>query len=81
MYILVNYRNVMHSSTIYVLLLHISIFSGPSWLKNLYFAYLLVLRAITKMESYWIKHKFYTGNSADDTSVNEKILQIVEAAK
>jgi hypothetical protein len=54
---------------------------GPSWLKNLYFAYLLVLRAITKMEKYWTTHHFYTGNDTDDAAVNDKVMQIVEASK
>ena len=54
---------------------------GPSWLKNLYFAYLLVLRAITKTESYWNTHQFYTGNHIDDDAVNEKVQQIITAAK
>lgn len=54
---------------------------GPSWLKNLYFAYLLVLRAVAKMGNYWTDHHFYTGNMPDDQSVNEKVMQIVETAK
>jgi ERO1-like protein beta len=54
---------------------------GPSWLKNLYFAYLLVLRAITKMEIYWIGYHFYTGNSKDDAIIYDKVIQIVRAAK
>jgi hypothetical protein len=54
---------------------------GPSWLKNLYFAYLLVLRAITKMESYWIVHQFYTGNTTEDAAVNDNVFHIIQAAK
>ena len=54
---------------------------GPSWLKNLYFSYLLVLRAITKMEVHWIHYQFYTGNVTEDASVKEKIIKIVQAAK
>ena len=54
---------------------------GPSWLKNLYFAYLLVLRALTKMESYWTVHQFYTGNSTEDAAVNNNVFHIIQAAK
>lgn len=54
---------------------------GPSWLKNLYFAYLLVLRAVTKMEPYWTIHQFYTGNKTEDAAVNELVLDLIQAAK
>jgi len=54
---------------------------GPSWLKNLYFAYLVVLRAITKAEDYWQGHHFYTGNSLEDQRVKEKVMEIVQSAK
>ena len=63
-----------------VLTLYFMLILGPSWLKNLYFAYLVVLRAIIKMEPYWTNHLFYTG-LADDDSVNENVMKIVEAAK
>lgn len=55
--------------------------AGPGWLKNLYFAYLLVLRAVTKAEPYWKDHQFYTGNSSEDKAVRERVDQIVQAAK
>ena len=55
--------------------------TGPSWLKNLYFAYLVVLRAITKAEDYWQGHHFYTGNSLEDQRVKEKVMEIVQSAK
>lgn len=54
---------------------------GPSWLKNLYFAYLLVVRAITKMEPYWMIHQFYTGNESEDGAVNELVQRLIHAAK
>lgn len=62
-----------------VMLFNLSI--GPGWLKNLYFAYLLVLRAVTKAEPYWRNHQFYTGNSTEDKAVRERVDQIIQAAK
>ena len=58
-----------------------SIYVGPSWLKNLYFAYMLVLRAIIKTESYWSTHQFYTGNDAQDASVHEQVMLMIQAAR
>lgn len=55
--------------------------SGPGWLKNLYFAYLLVLRAVEKAESYWEAHGFYTGNTTEDIGVGEAVAEMVQAAK
>ena len=57
-------------------------FPGPTWLKNLYFAYLLVLRAIEKAEKYLDAHTFYTGgDEAEDIWVKEGVMEIVRAAK
>ena len=54
---------------------------GPYRLKNLYFSYLVVLRAVTKAESYWRRHQFYTGNAEVDATVKSLLLQLVAAAK
>lgn len=54
---------------------------GPGWLKNLYFAYLLVLRAVTKAEPYWLDYQFYTGNKTEDLRSRELVSQIISAAK
>ena len=54
---------------------------GPGWLKNLYFAYLLVLRAVTKAEGYWQQHRFYTGSKQEDLAARERVKEIVQAAK
>ena len=55
--------------------------AGPLWLKNLYFTYLLVLRAITKGESLWESESFFTDNQLDERIVKQTIRQIVNAAK
>ncbi|KAL3289782.1 hypothetical protein HHI36_023177 [Cryptolaemus montrouzieri] len=39
---------------------------GPSWLRNLYFLYLLELRALQKALTYLVKEEFYTGNESED---------------
>ena len=62
------------------LVLH-SLIAGPSWLKNLYFAYLIVLRAITKAEPFWKDFTFYTGDPIEEREIKEDIMEIVQAAK
>lgn len=42
---------------------------GPQWLKNLYFIYLLEMRALVKASSYLENHKYYTGNDTNDEDV------------
>ena len=54
---------------------------GPSWLKNLYFAYLVVLRAIIKAEMLWNDYTFYTGNTDNDQLIKQEVLQLMKAAK
>ena len=39
---------------------------GPFWLKNLYFVYLLELRALQKAATYLESRPFYTGNEEED---------------
>lgn len=54
---------------------------GPSWLKNLYFVYLLELRALAKAAPYLRNEQFFTGDTEDDESVRvavKDILNIVE---
>lgn len=54
---------------------------GPNWLKNLYFVYLLELRALAKAAPYLRKERFFTGNDEEDVSVRtavKDILNIIE---
>jgi len=46
---------------------------GPTWLKNLYFAYTVVLRAIIKAAPFWEQEQFYTGDFEDDLQVHELV--------
>ncbi|GJQ68254.1 Ero1L [Trypoxylus dichotomus] len=39
---------------------------GPNWLRNLYFTYLLELRALAKASPYLVREEFYTGNEVED---------------
>ena len=39
---------------------------GPFWLKNLYFVYLLELRALLKAKPFFETQTYYTGNTEDD---------------
>ena len=54
---------------------------GPEWLKNLYFAYLLVLRAIVKVEPYWKHYQFYTGNKVEDQITRAHVATLIRGAK
>lgn len=50
---------------------------GPSWLKNLYFLYLLVWRAVVKAGAYWMKEGFFTGNTKEDALVKELVQDLL----
>ncbi len=56
-------------------------YTGPGWLKNLYFAYLLVLKAVIKTEPYWQSYQFYTGNNTEDMETRSMVMEIIQAAK
>lgn len=54
---------------------------GPNWLKNLYFIYLLEMRAIAKAAPFLRNELFFTGNEEEDDSVQaavKDILNIIE---
>uniref|UniRef100_A0A0A9X5V9 Ero1-like protein n=1 Tax=Lygus hesperus TaxID=30085 RepID=A0A0A9X5V9_LYGHE len=50
---------------------------GPQWLKNLYFLYLVELRAVAKVAPYLQNESFYTGNIDDDRETKIAISDIV----
>ncbi|KAL9954078.1 hypothetical protein ACROYT_G041570 [Oculina patagonica] len=54
---------------------------GPTWLKNLYFAYTVVLRAITKAAPFWEQEQFYTGDFEDDIQVQELVQALLAKSK
>ena len=55
--------------------------SGPHWLKNLFFTYLLTLRAVVKAAPYWKQVNFYTGDLKEDNEVKKIVLEMVNTAK
>lgn len=48
---------------------------GPAWLKNLYFTYLIELRAIYKARDYLQSHTYFTGNQTDDLRTKQLITE------
>lgn len=46
---------------------------GPNWLKNLYFLYLLEMRALAKAGPYLEREEYYTGNPSEDEETREAI--------
>ncbi|CAF3059587.1 unnamed protein product [Rotaria socialis] len=44
---------------------------GPKWLKNVYFIYLIELRAIYKARNFFKDQTFFTGNETDDSDTKE----------
>jgi ERO1-like protein alpha len=51
---------------------------GPERLKNLYFVYLLELRALVKAAPYLQKELFYTGNDKEDNETRQNVEQLLE---
>lgn len=55
---------------------------GPQWLKNLYFVYLVELRAITKAAPYFEKETFYAGRSVkSDQETKQAVLDFLNVTK
>lgn len=55
---------------------------GPHWLKNLYFIYLVELRALAKAAPYLRREEYYTGIEDEDREVKlaiNDLLNVVEA--
>lgn len=54
---------------------------GPHWLHNLYFLYLLELRALAKAAPYLANEEFYTGSDEDDKDVRDAVKEILSVIK
>jgi ERO1-like protein alpha len=54
---------------------------GPYWLRNVYFVYLLELRAIVKAAPAILNSKFEFGNSDEDKETLEMVKKIIEMMK
>eukprot|EP01134_Creolimax_fragrantissima_P005797 CFRG5797T1 len=53
---------------------------GPRRLRNLYFVYLFILRAIEKAAPYWENFDFYTGDANIDQSTKNLVMNVVNHA-
>lgn len=54
---------------------------GPHWLKNLYFVYIIELRALAKAAPYLRQEKYFTGLAQEDLEVRaavKDLLNIIE---
>ncbi|XP_076311785.1 ERO1-like protein beta isoform X1 [Tachypleus tridentatus] len=54
---------------------------GPQWLKNLYFVYLLELRALAKAAPYLERELFYTGLDEEDKEVQVAVKDFLSVVK
>ncbi|XP_063929360.1 ero1-like protein [Zophobas morio] len=54
---------------------------GPHWLRNLYFVYLLELRALNKAARYLSKEEFYTGNESEDWDTQLAVVDLLNVVK
>ncbi|XP_034944457.1 ero1-like protein [Chelonus insularis] len=54
---------------------------GPGWLNNLYFLYLLELRALAKASPYLEREEYYTGNEVEDAETKMAIRDILAVIK
>lgn len=50
---------------------------GPHWLKNLYFAYIVELRALAKAGEYLRQEKYFTGNDEEDAEVKAAVADLL----
>ncbi|KAF4529715.1 hypothetical protein B566_EDAN015344 [Ephemera danica] len=54
---------------------------GPHWLQNLYFVYLLEMRALAKAAPFLEREAYFTGNSEEDKAVSEAAQDILKVIK
>ena len=73
--------HVQCSTSSCTFLLVLKMMAGPTWLKNLYFAYTVVLRAIIKAAPFWELEQFYTGDYEDDLHVQELVQALLAKSK
>ncbi|KAI6234424.1 Endoplasmic Reticulum Oxidoreductin 1 [Aphelenchoides fujianensis] len=54
---------------------------GPERLMNVYFVYLVELRALVKVFPYLQKELFYTGNEAEDAETRQAVEQLIDVCR
>jgi len=52
-----------------------------SWLKNLYFLYLVELKAIAKVAPFFKSFPFFTGNEEEDSDTRKAISDLLDVVK
>ncbi len=54
---------------------------GPQWIRNLYFLYLVELRALVKASVYLEQEEYYTGSEREDSETREAISNFLHIAR
>ncbi len=54
---------------------------GPYWLKNLYFLYLLELRALSKAAAYLENQVYYTGETEEDKDTQIAVKELLSLVR
>ena len=54
---------------------------GPQWIRNLYFLYLVELRALAKASVYLEQEEYYTGNEKEDTETRKAVANFLKIVR
>ncbi|KAI8139734.1 endoplasmic reticulum Oxidoreductin 1-domain-containing protein [Fennellomyces sp. T-0311] len=55
--------------------------SHPERLQNIYFTYALVMRAVTKLGTFFEDYEFCTGENKDDMTTKAEVLDLINSAR
>ncbi|XP_054270587.1 ero1-like protein [Macrosteles quadrilineatus] len=54
---------------------------GPEWIRNLYFVYLLEMRALAKAAPYLEQEEYFTGRHEDDSDTKDAVVNLLQVIK
>lgn len=54
---------------------------GPQWIRNLYFLYLLELRALAKASIYLEQEEYFTGSEREDMETRKAISNFLKIVR
>jgi Endoplasmic Reticulum Oxidoreductin 1 (ERO1) len=57
------------------------VWNQPQWIENLYFNYVVVLRAVTKLSAYLDSYSYCSGDPDQDAHTKEKVRSLITAAQ
>jgi ERO1-like protein beta len=57
------------------------VWGSPQWIENLYFNYVVVLRAITKLSGYLDSYSYCSGDPTQDTFTQQKVHSLITTAQ